>query len=60
MTEFDKVLIEKAKKVNVYNAHHIEVFKSIADTDEAREQLNEIRWKLYDRIYEIPQNNNHD
>lgn len=52
MTDFDKKLIEKASKFRRWDYRSIDVLISIADTDEARQQLTNIRWELYDSIQE--------
>lgn len=52
MTEFDKKLIEKAKGFCRYEYHKIDVLISIAETDQARKELSNIRWELYDFVKE--------
>lgn len=52
MTQFDKTLIEKAQNIQRWNYRDIDVLVSIADTEEAREQLKCIRWQLYDAVQE--------
>ncbi|CDE58212.1 unknown [Prevotella sp. CAG:873] len=52
MTDFDKKLIEKANKFSRWDYHNIDVLISIADTDEARKALTNIRWELYDLVQE--------
>lgn len=52
MTEFDKTLIEKARKFSRYNYRQIDILIKIADTEEARKELTEIRWELYDSVQE--------
>lgn len=52
MTDFDKKLIEKANSFSRWNYHDIDVLISIADTEEAREQLSNIRWELYSLVQE--------
>lgn len=46
MTDFDKTLIEKAGKINRWKYRDIDVLISIADTNEARLRLTDIRWHL--------------
>jgi len=50
MTDFDKKLIEKAEKYSRYRYREIDILMQIADTDEARKRLEEIRWELYDQV----------
>lgn len=52
MTDFDKKLIEKASKFRRWDYRSIDVLISIADTDEGRQQLTNIRWELYDSVQE--------
>lgn len=52
MTDFDKKLIEKARKIRRWDYRNVDVLISIADTDEARERLINIRWELYDSVQE--------
>ena len=52
MTEFDKKLIEKAKNFRRWDYRSIDVLISIADTDEARRALTNIRWELHDLVQE--------
>lgn len=52
MTDFDKKLIEKANNFRRWDYRYIDVLISIADTDEAKEQLRNIRWELYDSVQE--------
>lgn len=52
MTDFDKKLIEKANKFRRWDYRDIDVLISIADSDEARQQLTHIRWELYDLVQE--------
>lgn len=52
MTDFDKKLIEKAQNFRRWDYRDIDVLISIADTEEARKQLNNIRWELYDLVKE--------
>lgn len=52
MTDFDKQLIEKAQRFRRWDYRNIDVLISIADTDEARKELNAIRWELYDLVKE--------
>ncbi len=52
MTDFDKKLIEKAKKFRRWQYRNIDVLMDIADTAEAVEKLNNIRWELYDLVQE--------
>lgn len=48
MTEFDKQLIEKANNLRCWDYRYIDYIVILADTDEARRQLRQIRWELYD------------
>lgn len=50
MTEFDKKLIEKANGFRRWDYRDIDVLISIADTEEARQRLTDIRWALYDSV----------
>ncbi len=52
MTDFDKKLIEKARNFRHWDYRNIDVLIAIADTEEARKQLINIRWKLYDLVQE--------
>ena len=48
MTDFDKKLIEKAKRISRWRFRNIDVLIDIADTEEAKQQLREIRADFYD------------
>lgn len=50
MTEFDKKLIEKANGFRRWDYRDIDVLITIADTEEARQRLTDIRWELYDLV----------
>lgn len=52
MTDFDKKLIEKAGRISRWDYRKIDVLISIADTAEARKQLEYMRWELYDLVQE--------
>lgn len=52
MTDFDKKLIEKASNFRRWDYRNIDVLISIADTEEARKRLTNIRWELYDLVQE--------
>lgn len=52
MTDFDKKLLEKADSISRWDYHKIDVLISIADTDQARQQLLDIKWMLYDSVQE--------
>lgn len=52
MTDFDKKLIEKANGFRRWDWRDIDVLIAIADTDEARQCLTNIRWELYDLVQE--------
>ncbi len=52
MTDFDKKLIEKADKFSRYDYRDIDILIKIADTDEARKRLLDLRWELYDSVQE--------
>lgn len=52
MTDFDKKLIEKADKFRRWDYRDIDVLVAIADTDEARQRLINIKWELYDLVKE--------
>ena len=52
MTDFDKKLIEKANGFRRWDYRNIDVLISIADTEEARKRLTDIRWELYDLVKE--------
>jgi len=48
MTDFDKKLIEKAEKFSRWDYSKIDVLIAIADTEEARNRLADIRYELYE------------
>ena len=52
MTEFDKKLIEKADTISRWHYRDMDVLISIADTDEAKNRLAELKWELYDCMRE--------
>lgn len=52
MTDFDKKLIEKANDFSRWKYYDIDVLISIADSDEARKCLANIRWDLYESVEE--------
>lgn len=52
MTEFDKKLIEKAQLIPRWRYRSIDTLVEIADTDEAREILSNLRWELHDSVME--------
>ena len=52
MTEFDKILIEKADTISRYDYRDINVLMNIADTDECRRQLALIKRELYESVLE--------
>ena len=52
MTDFDKRLIEKASTFSRWHYRNIDVLISIADTEEAKKNLDNIRWELYNLIKE--------
>lgn len=52
MTEFDKQLIQKANHLCRWDYPYIDTMIVIADTDEARRRLAQIRQDLYDLILE--------
>lgn len=52
MTDFDKKLIEKAEKISRWNYRDIDILVSIADTEEARQHLINLRWDLYDAVHD--------
>ena len=52
MTDFDKKLIEKADKFRRWDYRDIDVLVAIADTDEAKKRLINIKWELYDLVKE--------
>lgn len=52
MTDFDKKLIEKAYKIRRWDWRHVNILIAIADTDEARERLTNIKYELYDSVQE--------
>ncbi len=47
MTEFDKKLIEKARKFRCWDYRDIDILISIAETKEGRQQLADIKYLLY-------------
>lgn len=48
MTDFDRRLIEKAKRFHRYDWDRIGVLMKVADTDEGRERLGDVRHELYE------------
>ena len=50
MTEFDEKLIEKAGKQPRYEYFKIDIMIQLADTDQARRELTNIRWELHDSV----------
>ena len=52
MTDFDKKLIEKANSFRRWDYRSIDVLIAIADSEEAREELRNIRLDLYDSVQE--------
>ena len=52
MTDFDKKLIEKAHDFSRWDYRSIDTLIAIADTDEARARLTNLRWELYDSVQE--------
>lgn len=52
MTEFDKILLKKAEGISRWKRHQIDVLIDIADTQEAREELQEIQHTLYELALE--------
>lgn len=52
MTDFDKRLIEKADNISCWDYRLIDDILFLADTDEARRRLVQIRWELYDLVRE--------
>lgn len=52
MTEFDKKLIEKAGRMRRFNYRDVNVLISIADTEQAKDQLSDIRQTLYELAHE--------
>lgn len=52
MTDFDKKLIEKASNFNRYDYRNIDILITIADTDEGRRRLRDLRFQLYDLTLE--------
>lgn len=52
MTEFDRILIEKALNMRRYNFHDIDVLISIADTQEAQSILSDIQFEHRQAVLE--------
>lgn len=52
MTDFDRQLIDEARKVNRWHYREIDELIPQAETPEARERLTWIRWELYDLVCE--------
>lgn len=52
MTDFDKKLIEKADKISRWDYRNIDVLISIADTEEAKGRLFDIRCDLCNSVQE--------
>lgn len=52
MTEFDKMLIEKAKSISRWHYSDIDRLIPQAETEETRERLKYRRWELYDLAME--------
>lgn len=50
MTEFDKRLIEKANKFRIWDYQDVNVLSKIADTQEAKDNLESIREDLLDLV----------
>lgn len=48
MTEFDKILIDKADRFGKWDYRDIKVLEEIADTAEARKTLRMIRMQMRD------------
>lgn len=52
MTEFDKILIQKAQGISRWYYHHIDTLIAIADTEEARSILSDLRFELREAAHE--------
>ena len=52
MTDFDKKLIEKAENFHRWDYDKISTLINIADTEEARRRLRQIRRDFYDLLQE--------
>ncbi len=52
MTEFDKQLIEKAKKLGRYQYDLIRMLRYVADSEEARRELTDLSDFYYERTLE--------
>lgn len=52
MTDFDKKLIEKARRISRWHYLDLNALISIADTEEARLCLRDIRDDKYDSVQE--------
>lgn len=52
MTEFDRILIAKAERLRPWDYSKIGVLIDIADTEEARKELLDIRMLLYELMQE--------
>lgn len=52
MTDFDKRLIEKAEAISRYSYRDIDILIRLADTEEARRRLADIRRELYEFVME--------
>lgn len=52
MTDFDRKLLEKASGFRRWDYFKIDILLTIADTEECRRRLLELRWELYDSVQE--------
>lgn len=52
MTDFDRKLLEKANGFRRWAYFKIDILVSIADTEECRRRLLELRWELYNSVQE--------
>lgn len=52
MTDYDKQLIAQAENISRWDYRDIDRLIARAHSKEAREQLKEIQWRLYDSIRE--------
>lgn len=53
MTEFDKTLIKKAETFRRWDYRYIDALIAVADTEEARDRLADIRIELKDLVLGI-------
>lgn len=50
MTEFDKQLVEAAKRLSIWDYRKIDKLIKIAETEQGREELGSIRMDYFDYV----------